>query len=118
MEAPHPLEAFFLNPAADGVALCDEVADPHVGLLLDTFHANIEEKSIADAFRGASRHLKHVHACENDRGAPGSGHVEWAEVSEALKETGYSEWLVIESFTPALKELAAAARIWRELATT
>ena len=48
---------------------------PACGLLLDTFHMNIEEQSIGDAIRSAGPRLKHLHACENDRGAPGSGHI-------------------------------------------
>ena len=41
---------------------------------------NIEEKSVGDAIRAAGARLKHLHGCENDRGAPGSGHVPWNEV--------------------------------------
>ena len=51
-----------------------------MGILFDTFHANIEEKNIADGYRTVGRHVKHVHTCENDRGIPGSGHVEWDDV--------------------------------------
>ena len=64
------------------------------------------------------RHLKHVHTCENDRGIPGSGHVEWPGVFAALREIGYDGWLTIESFGFALGELSAAASIWRDIAPT
>jgi D-psicose/D-tagatose/L-ribulose 3-epimerase len=87
-------------------------------VLVDTFHANIEEKSIPDAYRKAAKYLKHVHTCENDRGAPGSGHVEWREVFAALREIGYDGWLTIESFGFSLGGISAAASIWRDLAAT
>jgi len=62
--------------------------------------------------------LKHVHTCENDRGTPGTGHVDWPGVFSALRDIKYDGWLTIESFGFALGELSAAASIWRDLAPT
>jgi D-psicose/D-tagatose/L-ribulose 3-epimerase len=118
IEPLNRFETFFLNTAADAAALCDEVNHPNIGILFDTFHANIEEKDIANGYRTVARHLKHVHTCENDRGIPGSGHVEWKSVFEALREIKYDGWLTIESFGFALGELSAAASIWRDIAPT
>ncbi len=118
IEPLNRFETYFLNTAADVTALCGQVNHPNVGVLLDTFHANIEEKDIAAAYRTTGAHLKHVHACENDRGTPGSGHVEWPAVFAALREIGYDGWLTIESFGFALGEISAAASIWRDLART
>lgn len=116
LEPLNRFETFFLNIAADAVALCDEIGHPNVGILYDTFHANIEEKDIGAALRSAAKHLKHVHTCENDRGIPGSGHVEWPGVFDALRAVGYDGWLTIESFGFALGEISAAASIWRDIA--
>jgi D-psicose/D-tagatose/L-ribulose 3-epimerase len=116
IEPLNRFETFFLNTAEDTVRLCDEIGHPHVGILFDTFHANIEEKSIADGYRTVARHLKHVHTCENDRGIPGTGHVDWPGVFAALHEIGYDGNLTIESFGFALGELSAAASIWRDMA--
>jgi D-psicose/D-tagatose/L-ribulose 3-epimerase len=118
LEPLNRFETYFLNTVDDAVRLCDEVNHPSVGVLVDTFHANIEEKNVADAYRKAARRLKHVHTCENDRGAPGSGHVEWNDVFAALREIGYDDWLVIESFGFSLGGISAAASIWRDLAPT
>jgi D-psicose/D-tagatose/L-ribulose 3-epimerase len=84
--------------------------------MLDTFHMNIEEKSLGDAIRAVGPRLKHVHTCENDRGAPGSGHVAWNEVAQALQDIHYDGPLVIESFTSNVQSIARAAAIWRNLA--
>ncbi len=116
IEPLNRFETYFLNTAADGARLCDEVGHERVRIALDTFHANIEEKSISGAVRALGPRLGHVHACENDRGVPGSGHVEWREVFGALRETGYEGWVVIESFGAHIPEIAAAACIWRDLA--
>jgi D-psicose/D-tagatose/L-ribulose 3-epimerase len=118
IEPLNRFETYFLNTTADALALCDEINHPNVGILFDTFHANIEEKSIAAACRTAGGRLKHVHSCENDRGTPGTGHVEWPEFFQALRDLNYDDWLTIESFGFALGELSAAASIWRDLAPT
>ncbi|MBI3210085.1 MAG: sugar phosphate isomerase/epimerase [Candidatus Solibacter usitatus] len=118
IEPLNRFETFFLNTAADGAALCAAVKHPRIGLLIDTFHCNIEEKDIAAAYRTAAPHLKHVHTCENDRGIPGSGHVEWAAVFAALREIGYNGYLTIESFGYNIEAIAAAAAIWRDLASS
>lgn len=109
-------ETYFLNTAARARELCEAVGNHSHGILFDTFHANIEERSFGAALRECGPHLAHVHACENDRGAPGSGHVGWAEVIAALKEINYTGWVVIESFGARIPEIAAAACIWRDLA--
>lgn len=116
IEPLNRFETHFLNTAADAVRLCDAIAHPNVGILFDTFHANIEEKKIAGACRSVARHLKHVHISENDRGIPGTGHVPFAEVLQVLREIDYDGWLNIESFSFAITDLSAATSIWRDLA--
>jgi D-psicose/D-tagatose/L-ribulose 3-epimerase len=118
IEPLNRFETYFLNTAADAAALCDQVGHPNVGILFDTFHANIEEKNIAAGYRTLGKRLKHVHTCENDRGTPGSGHVEWPEVFQALRDIPYDGWAVIEGFGFAQGPLSAAASIWRDIETT
>jgi D-psicose/D-tagatose/L-ribulose 3-epimerase len=118
IEPLNRFETYFLNTAADAARLCREIDSPRVGILFDTFHANIEEKSIGAALREAAPFLKHLHACENDRGVPGSGHVAWPEFFSTVAELGYDGWMTIESFGFSLGALSAAAAIWRDLAPT
>lgn len=118
LEPINRYETFFLNTIADSVRLCEEVNNPRIGVLMDTYHANIEERDVAAAVRAAGKHLKHMHACENDRGIPGTGHVPWKGIFEGLRELKYEGWLVIESFGYTIKEIATAACIWRSLAST
>jgi D-psicose/D-tagatose/L-ribulose 3-epimerase len=118
VEPLNRFETFFLNTGADARELCDAVDHPQVGVLFDTFHANIEEKSIRSALVKIGPHLKHVHTCENDRGAPGSGHVAWPELFDSLGRLHYDGWLVIESFGSRVPEIATAACIWRDLASS
>lgn len=115
IEPLNRFETFFLNTIDDGVALCEAVDHPRVGLLFDTFHANIEAKDTARACLTGGRHIKYVHTSENDRGTPGSGHVDWPGVFRALSAIGYDGWLTIESFGFSLGDLSAAAAIWRDI---
>jgi len=116
VEPLNRFETYFLNLCEDAVKLVKEVASSHVGILYDTFHANVEEKDPVAALRKCGKHLFHVHTCENDRGIPGSGHVPWDATMATLKTMKYKGYCTIESFVPAIKELAAAAAIWRPLA--
>lgn len=115
IEPLNRFETYFINIAEDAVKLARDVDHPNVKVHLDTFHMNIEEKDLYKAIRNTGSYLAHVHCCENDRGAPGSGHVSWDGVFKALHELNYNGWLVIESFVPAIEAIAKAAAIWREL---
>jgi D-psicose/D-tagatose/L-ribulose 3-epimerase len=106
-------ETSFMNLASQMIEVVDRVDSPSCKILLDTFHMNIEEKSPGDAIRLVGSRLGHVHTCENDRGAPGTGNVNWDDVAQALKEINYDGALVIESFTSQIKTIARAAAIWR-----
>ena len=108
-------ETYFLNTAADLMKLVREVGSPGIRMMMDTFHANIEEKDIGDAWRKCGKLLAHVHISENDRGVPGTGHVHWKEVFGALKDIKYDGWVTIESFGTTVPEIATAASIWRPL---
>ena len=108
-------ECYFLTTAADARALVQEVNHPHFRMMYDTFHANIEEKQPGPAIRAVGDVLAHVHVSENDRGTPGTGHVQWDETFRTLREVGYDGWLVIEAFGRALPDLAAATKVWRDL---
>jgi D-psicose/D-tagatose/L-ribulose 3-epimerase len=118
IEPLNRFETYFLNTAADAAKLAEQIGHPNIGILFDTFHANIEEKQIAAGYLTVGPHLKHVHTCENDRGIPGSGHVEWDQVFQALHSMNYDGWLTIEGFGFALKEVSAAAAIWRDIERT
>ena len=116
--AVEPLNRFetdLVNTAEQALELCDRVGSDRVGILLDTFHMNIDEKSFGDAIRLAGDRLLHVHACENDRGTPGTGHIPFDEVLGALRDIDYGGQLVIESFTPAVRDIAKAVSLWRPL---
>ncbi len=108
-------ETYFLNTAADTARLVREIDHPSCRAMYDTFHANIEERSVDAALDAVAPVLAHVHISENHRGTPGKGLVQWDETFRGLKRIGYNGWLTIEAFGRALQDLAAATCVWRDL---
>ena len=115
IEPLNRFETDLVNTAEQALELVDRVGAPNVGVLLDTFHMNIDEKSLGDAVRMTGDRLLQVHTCENDRGTPGTGHVPWADLFEGLRDIDFQGPLVIESFTPGIREIAKAVSLWRPL---
>jgi D-psicose/D-tagatose/L-ribulose 3-epimerase len=82
--------------------------------MFDTHHANVEEKNNAVAIRTIAPFLVHVHLSENDRGTPGTGHVNFREALTTLAEIGYDGWMQVEAFSRADPGFANAINVWRE----
>jgi D-psicose/D-tagatose/L-ribulose 3-epimerase len=116
LEPLNRFETDLINTVDQGVELVEEIGRDNVGLLLDTFHMNIEEKNLPAALRRARRHIFEFHACSSDRGTPGEDHLDWTGIATALRDVGYEGPVVIEAFTPKIKEIARAVSIWRPLA--
>ena len=117
--AIEPLNRFetdLVNTVDQGMKMVDDVGAENVGLLLDTFHMNIEEKNIPAAIARAAGKIVEFHACSNDRGTPGEDHLPWKAIVEALGGARYEGPIVIEAFTPEVREIARAVSIWRPLA--
>lgn len=108
-------ECYFLNTLADADEHVEQVGRDNFGILFDTFHANIEENEPVAVIEQAGRHICHVHFSENNRGIPGSGHVDFAGTMKGLRAIGYDGWVVAEVFGRALPDLAAATCIWRDM---
>ncbi len=116
LEPLNRFETDMINTVDQAISLVDEVGSDRLKILLDTFHSNIEEKNIAKSIIQLGNRLVHVQANENDRGTPGTGHLDWTGIRDALRQIDYRGSLVIETFGAPSKELARAASIWRPLA--
>jgi D-psicose/D-tagatose/L-ribulose 3-epimerase len=116
IEPLNRFETSLFNTTAQLLEVIEGLPEESVGLNLDTFHMNIEEKSIPEALRAAGDRLIHLHTCGNDRGAPGRDHIDWDGIKAALLEIAFDGAFGIESFTPDNDTIATAAAIWRPLA--
>lgn len=101
------------NTAEDAVAFHGEIAHPAVGLHLDTFHMQLEERSLGDAIRLVGDRLVHFHATESHRGQLGAGQIRWDEVFAGLNEIAYRGLVSIESFRHSGTEFDALVNMWR-----
>ncbi len=86
LEPLNRFETDMINTVSQGLAFIKDIGRDNVGFHLDTFHMHLEEKSSPQAIRLAGDKIFHFHACENDRGVPGTGQVHWQEIAPALKE--------------------------------
>ncbi|WP_350347809.1 sugar phosphate isomerase/epimerase family protein [Agromyces sp. G08B096] len=109
-------ETSLVNTVEQALDALDPLLGPGLGLALDSYHLNIEERRIGDAVRLAGEHLAHVQVCGNDRGAVGDDHIDWPAFLDALDDAGYTGPLGLESFTGENATIAVAASVWRPLA--
>lgn len=119
LEPLNRYEADLLHTAAETLAFLNEVDEPAVGILLDTYHVNIEERSWTEPYRQvmAAARLYYVHLSDNNRLAPGQGHIDFRAILRALREVGYDGWLTAELFPQpdadsAARLTADAMRRW------
>ncbi|WP_108483164.1 sugar phosphate isomerase/epimerase family protein [Oceaniglobus ichthyenteri] len=108
-------ETYFLNTMEQAAAYSKAVDHPAFGIMYDTFHANIEEKSQTEAIATLGRKMHVLHVSENDRGIPGTGQIDFATVFRTVKAQGFDGPVVVEAFGAGVPELAAATRVWRPL---
>ncbi|MGF7215028.1 D-psicose/D-tagatose/L-ribulose 3-epimerase [Spirosoma lacussanchae] len=115
IESLNRFEIYLLTCADDVFRYIEAVNHPNCRAAFDTFHANIEEKSLGAAIRTLAPYLVHVQISENDRSTPGQGHINFDDVFAALDEVGYDGPVAIEAFGPNPPELAAATHIFRPM---
>ncbi len=116
IEPVNRFESHFINTAADAVKFIDAVGVPNVKVHLDTFHMIREEDDMVRTVEQTGPRIGYVHACENQRGIPGSGMIPWTGFFQALKKVGYDGCITIESFDPNMEMVAKLCCIWRKLA--
>lgn len=118
LEPLNRFESDMVNTAEDVMKLVMDINHNAARVLLDGFHMTIEEQNIRKAFNTVGDKLIHVQVSENHRGIPGTGLTPWNDIKLGLTDIDYQGALVIESFTPEIKELAAAVCIWKTMANS
>jgi len=96
LEPLNRYEDHLLNTLSQAVELIEEVGSPHIQVMADLFHMNIDEDSMAGALRDAAPHLGHVHLADSNRAHPGTGHTDFAPIVAALEEIGFDGFLAME----------------------
>lgn len=115
VEVINRFEQFLLNTCDEAVNYVEEIDSPYCGILLDTFHMNIEEDSIGGAILKAGKHLNALHIGETNRKPPGLGRMPWNEIKTALDEIDFTGSLVMEPFVNPGGTVGRNIAVWREL---
>ena len=115
VEAVNRFEGVVLNTSKQAVDYVNQIDSKNIGVLLDTYHMNIEEFSIGDAIRHAGDKLVGFHVGENNRSVPGRGHLDWDEIFKALKDVDYKGRIVAEPFVVTGGEVGRDIFVWTDL---
>jgi D-psicose/D-tagatose/L-ribulose 3-epimerase len=114
IEPVNRYESCLVNTCDQALRLIDLVGENNLNVHLDTYHMNIEEKSFYEATVSAGEKLIHYHLCENDRGIPGTGLVDWDGIFRGLAEIDYIGNAALESFVDTTDNMSTW--VWRQLA--
>ena len=109
LEPINRYETTLINTVGQGLDLLARIGAPNLGLLLDTFHMNIEEPQFEDSIRACGDRIFHFHVADSNRWYPGAGHLDFAQILESLDATGYQGWVSGE-FMPQPDGETAARR--------
>jgi len=93
LEPLNRYETDLIHTVGEGLDLIQRVGAENFGLLLDTFHMNIEEPSIEASIRACGDRIFHFHVADSNRWHPGAGHLDFASILAALRETGYNGYV-------------------------
>ena len=116
IEAVNRYETKYINNALQAKDIVERVGSHSLMVHLDSYHMNIEEKSLRQGIVDAGETLGYIHLSESNRGVPGQGTVDWTGMLEGLLEIGYAGPLVLESFAFMVEGLAGALAIWHPVA--
>ncbi len=100
LEPLNRYESKLVNTVQEALSLVERVGVDNLGILFDTFHANIEESSPPAALQAAGQRLFHVHLADSNRWPPGYGHLAFETLWSGLETCDYRGTLVVESLVP------------------
>lgn len=109
LEPINRYETSLINSVAQGMQLIEEVGSPNFGLLLDTFHMNLEEPNIEESIRTCGSRIFHFHVADSNRWYPGAGHLDFTSILQALSQLGY-QGFVSGEFMPKPDPWTAAEK--------
>jgi 5-keto-L-gluconate epimerase len=111
LEPINRYETTLINNIAEGLELIERVGASNFGLLLDTFHMNIEEAVIEKSIRQCGKSIFHFHVADSNRLHPGAGHLDFKSILDELATTGYQGWVSGEFLPKPAAETAAQRSI-------
>lgn len=114
LEPINRYECTLINTVSEGLDLIKMVGEDNFGLLLDTFHMNIEEPVIEESIRNCGDRIFHFHVADSNRWYPGAGHLDFPAILKELAATGYNGFVSGE-FMPRPDAITAAKKSIKNL---
>jgi len=117
LEPINRYETTLINNTTEGLDLIERVGADNFGLLLDTFHMNIEEADIEASIRACGERIFHFHVADSNRWYPSAGHLDFKSILTELNATGYQGWVSGEfipkpdAFTAAVENINHLSRL-------
>lgn len=98
LEPLNRYESDIVNTAEEGLGLIDQIGSKSIGIVLDTYHMNIEEPNFTGSIEkvAVAGKLFHVHIGDSNRLPPGQGHIDFQEIASALRSNNYNGYLSAE----------------------
>lgn len=115
MEVLNRFEGYLLNTCEEALRYVEAVDSSRVGIMLDTFHMNIEENDMMAAIRLAGDRLCHFHVGEQNRKVPGKGTLPWSGIGQALRDIHYQGAVVMEPFVMPGGTVGSDIKVWRNV---
>ncbi len=100
LEVLNRYKSSLASPASQALSFIGEIGSPRLGVLLDTYHMNIEEPDLPGAIRLIGDRLRLFHVADSNRLAPWHGYIPFPGIPSSLAEVSYSGPLVVECTAP------------------
>ncbi|MDH3711762.1 MAG: sugar phosphate isomerase/epimerase [Cyclobacteriaceae bacterium] len=111
LEPVNRYEIDFINSVSEGVVLLQNLGIPNLKLMPDTFHMNIEDRSIGGELEKYISYIKYIHFADSNRMAPGQGHTDFTAIFDHLKKAHYQGWISLEILPKPDPDTAASQGI-------
>lgn len=93
---PTSTDSNVVDSPDDAIQMVEESGLPNIAIMFDTAHAFFRADNPQDYAYIAGKHLKHVHLCDYNRLAPGSGGFDFLPLMQALKDIDYQGYVTME----------------------
>ena len=98
-------ETNMINNTQEGLSLIEQIDSPAIQIMYDTYQMNIEDASFKHSIKKAKGKIVHVHVADNNRLAPGRGHIDFEEILHALNSIDYQGYISLETYCISPEQL-------------
>lgn len=110
-------KGFFLTNCQEGLRLMKETASPHVKLLFDIYHEQVQVGDVTRTIREAMPYTAVFHIADNPgRNDPGTGEINYPNIYKAIQKGGYTGYICME-YMPLGEPVASLKKSVDEMRT-